>query len=115
VSRRRRRQPEANGEYLSSRNSPPSEAPAARWPYITALLAKAGHITIGHIAPIEAAAVAADEHTLLATLVRRPGESVDDLLGRLDYAIGQALNHGIHANEIEGGHFVLGASRQRKK
>jgi hypothetical protein len=81
--------------------------PLARWPNITKLLENAGHITVGYIAPIEGAAVAADEHALLATLVRQPGEPFDVLIERLDHAIGQALYHGIRANEIKDGCFEL--------
>ena len=56
-----------------------------RWPHIAALLARTGgHITLGRIAPIEGAAVAADERAVLATLVRRDGESVHEFLQRLD-------------------------------
>jgi hypothetical protein len=80
-----------------------------RWPHITALLAKSGHITIGHIAPIEGVAIAACPHELLATVVRRPGESFEALLQRLENAVGRALNEGIATNEIEGGHFELAA------
>jgi hypothetical protein len=90
---------------MSSSETPP--IPPPRWPNITALIANAGHITVGHIAPVDDVAVAADESMLLATLVRRPGEPVDGLLERLDCAIGEALNNGIRTNEIEGGHFIL--------
>jgi hypothetical protein len=39
-----------------------------RWPQIAALLDSArGHITLGRVAPIERAAVAVNDHTLLAT------------------------------------------------
>jgi hypothetical protein len=44
------------------------------WSHITALIARGGHVTFGRIAPIEGAAVAADEHTMLAALVRRDGD-----------------------------------------
>jgi hypothetical protein len=76
------------------------------------LLEKAGHITVGRIAPIDGVAVAADEYMLLATLVHRPGEPVDALLQRLDDAIGQALHHGIRTNEIEGGYFILAGPKR---
>jgi len=81
--------------------------PAPLWPHLTKLLENSGHITVGHIPPIEGAAIAADEHTLLATLVRQPGEPFDELIRRLDRAIGQALDEGICANEIKEGRFEL--------
>jgi hypothetical protein len=85
----------------------------ARWQNITALVANAGHVTIGHIAHVECAAIAADEHTVYATVVRREGESVDQLLQRLDEAIGRALHEGVYTNEVEGGHFVLATTKRR--
>ena len=86
-----------------------------RWPHIATLLANGGHITVGYVPPVEGAAIAADEDSLLATLVRRPEESLDDLLQRLDQAVGRALNEGIQTNEIEGGHFQLAAPKKGKK
>ena len=76
-------------------------------PNIARLLEQGGHITIGNIAPINGAAIAADEHTLLVTLLRGPDEPVEALLRRLDDAIGQALDDGKLTNEIEDGHFIL--------
>lgn len=70
---------------------------------------------LGRVAPIEGAAVAADEQALIATLVRRDEESVDDLLRRLDDAIGSALQQGVVINEINGGQFALARPRTRKK
>jgi hypothetical protein len=70
---------------------------------------------LGHVAPIEGAAVAVNEQALLATLVRRDGESVPDLLQRLDEAIGRALTQGTVTNEINGGRFRLAPPQVRKK
>ena len=61
------------------------------------------------------AAVAIRDRTLLASLVRRDGESFPDLLKRLDTAIGKAVHEGTVANEINGGRFHLAASSIRKK
>lgn len=58
-------------------------------PRIEALIADRGGITIGAIDPIPCAATAADEHGTLAMLARRKGETVQDLLDRLE----QALDH----------------------
>jgi hypothetical protein len=89
--------------------------PPVRWPHINALLASAGHITIGHIAPIKGAAIAASEHALLATVVSRLNEPFEALLERLDRAVGQALNEGVYTNEIEGGHFMLATPEALKR
>ena len=43
---------------------------------------------------------------LVATLVRRDGESVPELLQRLDEAIGKALHQGTVTNEITAAHQV---------
>jgi hypothetical protein len=70
---------------------------------------------LGHVAPIEGAAVAVNDQSLLATLVRRDDESVPALLQRLDEAIGRALNQGTVTNEINGGRFRLAPPQVRKK
>lgn len=93
-------------------NTPPTN----QCPNIAALLDQAGgHISIGRMPPIEGAAVAVNEQGLIASLVRKEGESFPDLLHRLDTAIGKALNEGVVTNEINGGRFRLAASSVRKK
>ena len=85
-------------------------------PNIATLLDQAGgHISIGRMPPIEGAAVAVNEQGLIASLVRREGESFPDLLQRLDAAIGKALQEGVVTNEINGGRFRLAPSGIRKK
>ena len=49
-----------------------------------------GQIAIGRIGPVHCAAVASDEDQSLAMLVRREGETLSDLLVRLDSAIASA-------------------------
>ena len=46
------------------------------------------------------AAVASDDHTMLAALVRRDGESLMDQLQRLDEAVDKAVNDQIFTAEI---------------
>jgi hypothetical protein len=87
-----------------------------RWPHIAALLdSPEGHITLGHMPPIEGAAIAVDHQALLVSLVRRPNESFPELLQRLDEAIGKAVHEGTVTNEINGGRFRLAPSGIRKK
>ena len=89
---------------------------AVQWPHITELLDQVGgHISIGRMPPIEGAAIAVNEQTLVASLVRRDGETFSDLLQRLDTAIGKALHEGVTTNEINGGRFRLAPSGVRKK
>jgi hypothetical protein len=85
-----------------------------RWPNLATWLARSGHITIGRVAHVEGAAIAADEHAVLATLVRRPAESLEELLERLDRAIGLALYEGVHTNEVPGGQFMLATTGRPK-
>jgi hypothetical protein len=86
------------------------------WPNIAELLDRpGGHISIGRMPPIEGAAIAINDQTLLASLVRRDGESFPDLLKRLDAAIGKAIHEGAVTNEINGGRFQLAPSSIRKK
>jgi hypothetical protein len=87
-----------------------------QWPNITELLDQAGgHIGIGRMPPIEGAAVAVTETELVASLVRRDGESFPELLQRLDAAIGKALHEGVVTNEVNGGRFRLAPQRVRKR
>lgn len=72
-----------------------------RFEHLEFLIDGNGDISVGRVGPIPCAATAADEHQLLAALVRRPQESLIDLLGRLDAAIGSALdNPGTFIDEI---------------
>jgi hypothetical protein len=59
-----------------------------------------GDITLGRVEdhPCVATAAAEDQH--LATLVRRKGESLAQLLVRLDRAIERAYEHQIYTNEV---------------
>ena len=59
-----------------------------------------GEITIGVLAPVGCVATAADEDRTLAMLVRRRGETLAQLLVRLDQAIAKALAEDIFTDEI---------------
>jgi hypothetical protein len=72
------------------------------WPNVEAFLDYDGHISIGHIEPIGYAAIANDDHNMLAALVRRPGETFTQLLDRLDRAIELAVNEETITDEING-------------
>lgn len=77
-------------------------SPATPWPHIQFLIEDGGNITLGHIEPIPCAAIAADEHGMLAALVRHKDETLIDLLDRLDAALDAALTHQIFTDEING-------------
>lgn len=59
-----------------------------------------GEITVGVLRPIGCVATATDGHNCLAMLVRRRGETLAQLLARLDQAIDKALNEDVYTDEI---------------
>jgi hypothetical protein len=67
---------------------------------IEALIDGEGDITIGSVASIPCVATAADHYQCLAMLVRRPGESLQDLLQRLDSAIASAYEEENYIDEV---------------
>src|SRR5258708_25134765 len=81
-----------------------SESPRSEWigslPHVTGLILNGGNITIGRVEPLDGIAVAADALRVLATLVRREDATIEELLPRLDAAIGQAVNTTIVASDL---------------
>ena len=67
---------------------------------IDELVSSGGQISGGQIPPIPCAAIANDDHNCLAMLQRRQGESLRDLLVRLDAAIAIAWNEERFIDEI---------------
>jgi len=63
-------------------------------------LIRHGQITVGVIRPMGCVAIANDAHQNLAMLVRRKGESLFELLERLDLAVAKALQDEIYTDEI---------------
>jgi hypothetical protein len=59
-----------------------------------------GDITVGVLDPVGCVATAADEDRTLAMLKRRRGETLAQLLARLDQAIDKALTEDIYTDEI---------------
>jgi hypothetical protein len=70
---------------------------------LEAFIADEGQISIGHIGPVRGAAVASDAHNMLAALIRRPGETLPQLLMRLDAAVQLALERDCFVDEINHG------------
>ncbi len=68
--------------------------------YIAALIDNGGQITIGALRPIACAAIANDDHDCLAMLQRKPEETLQQLLERLDAAIERAWTTGNFTDEI---------------
>jgi hypothetical protein len=71
-----------------------------QWSQIEWLVDGEGEITIGRAGRIRCAAIASDGHNALAMLVRRPQESLEDLLARLDEAIRLAVEEDTYTDEI---------------
>ena len=71
-----------------------------RWPNLQDLIDCDGTITIGEVAPITGAAVAAQGRQVHATLLISDGESFVKILDRLDTAVAKAVDDGIPTDEI---------------
>ena len=76
-----------------------SAVPSLSLPNIAELIAD-GEITVGVLRPIGCVATATDGHNCLAMLVRRRGETLTQLLTRLDLAIAKAFTEEIFTDEI---------------
>jgi len=70
------------------------------WANLQELIDCDGQITIGRISRFIDAAVANDEHTTYAMLQRRGGESLVDLMTRLDQAVQKAIDDDEPIDEI---------------
>ncbi len=69
-------------------------------PNIAQLIEDGGQISIGALPPIKCAAVANDDYNCLAMLKRQEGETLQQLLERLDAAIQLALADEQFTDEI---------------
>jgi hypothetical protein len=74
--------------------------PSSPWPHIEEFIESGGNISIGCIAPIKCAAVASDDHNMLAALSRNPGETFNELMNRLDRTIDLAIYHDAQTDKI---------------
>jgi hypothetical protein len=77
-----------------------AKRPDMPWPHLQEFIDNGGQLSVGAIYPVTCAAVAADEDSMYAALVRRDGESLVDLLHRLDLALDKALTEEIFTDEI---------------
>lgn len=73
---------------------------ASQWSALQYLVENKGSFVVGYVAPISCAAVASDQHNMLAALQRGHEESISDLLNRLETAVAKALDEGIYTDEI---------------
>jgi acetylglutamate kinase len=94
-----RRQPVAQTRRVRKKAKADSLVADFSLPNIAQLIEE-GEITIGMLRSVGCVATAADEDCNYAMLVRRRGESLFQLLTRLDQAIDKALTLGIFTDEI---------------
>ena len=70
---------------------------------IEALIDEGGEITLGRLPPFDCVATATDDTACLAMLVRRDGETLNQLIRRLDKAIHLAWTDNWFTDEVNGG------------
>ena len=68
-------------------------------PYLEALM-QHGQITLGNVRPVGCVAVAHDGRQTVCMLLRSEGETVTQLLTRLDLAIAKAFTEGTRTDEV---------------
>jgi hypothetical protein len=73
---------------------------ASRWEHLDFLVNGEGDVTLGRVGPIRCVAAASDRHNALAMLVRRRGESLEELLTRLDEAVRLAVEEDVFSDEV---------------
>ena len=78
----------------------PRSVASTTLPNIESLLADHGAITISEVSPVGCVAAAADNDTCYAMLARRKGETVLELLHRLDKAIATAVEKNTTVDEV---------------
>jgi len=86
------------------RHQPTLKPASTPWPNIEAFFeAGEGDISLGcidHVPTLRFTAVASDEHNMLVALVRRQGETLQQLLDRLEQALGPAIEDSVFVDEI---------------
>jgi hypothetical protein len=100
VERRRKRTARNTARGVNNDTSKKNSAGSPLYlPNITTLI-QDGEITVGTLRPVGCVATASDGHNCLAMLVRRKGETLAQLLIRLDLAIAKAYTEDIFTDEI---------------
>ncbi len=99
MERRRKPVSRRSGRRVEPRPASQPDPVRLPLPHIEELI-EFGEIMVGNKYPIGGVAIASDEHNALAMLVRRDGETLAQLLSRLDQAVAKALDEDIHPDEI---------------
>ena len=83
--------------------------------HITGLMEAGGQVTLGRVEPFEGVAIAAKGKKVMAALVRRKGESAEQLLHRLEEALHRRALTGAVTQEIDSHQFGLTPPSARRK
>ena len=103
MARSTRTRAKTSGAKRRRASSARKSGPSTPWPTIEEFLdAEQGTIALGAIndASLGYTAVASDEHNMLVALVRNRGETLHQLLDRLEKALRPALEEQIYVDEI---------------
>jgi hypothetical protein len=105
VERRSRTRRKTSARSLKSRPAPKPLA-STPWPTIEAFPdTEEGDISLGGIGynpQLGYTAIVSDDHNMLVALVRRPRETLHQLLDRVESALGPAIEEHIFVDEING-------------
>jgi hypothetical protein len=104
-SRTRRKTATPKRRRVSPAAPRPKRGASTPWPTIEKFLdSEVGEITLGviHHSSLRYTVIANDGHNMLVALVRNRGETLHQLLDRLDRALGPALEEQICVDEING-------------
>ncbi len=105
MARAARNRSKSAGQKRRPAASAPKRRTSTPWPTIEEFLeSEEGEITLGviHHSSLRYTAIANDGHNMLVALVRNRGETLHQLLDRLDRALGPALEDQIYVDEING-------------
>jgi hypothetical protein len=105
MARSVRRRPQSGGLKRRPLSSAAKRGASTPWPTIEGFLnAEEGSISLGAIndSSLGYTAIASDDHNMLVALVRERGETLHQLLDRLERALGPAIEEQIYVDEING-------------
>ena len=107
MERHKRARAKTRPRGLKRTRTPPKTPPTTStpWPILEEFLQHGdGSLTLGSIGTrsLGCTAVASNEHDMLVALVRNSGETMHQLLDRLEQALGPAIDEQIFVDEING-------------
>ena|SRR5579859_3830494 len=105
MARTARKRSKTSGRKPQRTSSASKRGASTPWATIEEFLdSEEGDITLGAVNDVSLGytAVASDGHDVLVALVRKRGETLHQLLDRLERALGPALEDGVYVDEING-------------